>query len=149
MIPREHILDLWELGAILTNEIFLPCPVYSILGMHYVIDYTGFKGSTSLDLVKHPSRLSFICRIFSLYPVKVKQFHLVNFPKGLRGILTLCKSFMSVKMRRRVKIHPTLESLHKEIPLSHLPDVLEGTYGEFSIMTGILFYSTLIKFRQA
>ncbi|ODN04108.1 Alpha-tocopherol transfer protein-like [Orchesella cincta] len=59
-------------------------------------------------------------------PVKYKSIHLVNHSVIVDLFLPMIKMFMSRKLRQRIVIHSSLESLHEAVPREILPESLGG-----------------------
>lgn len=137
-IEAKSILDTWEIGQVISNEIFFDDPVYSIKGLQYIIDYQDFGMAHASQIMKHPFKFSSNVHLAMMYPVKVKKFHLVNAPPSFSRLFKMSQALLSKKIRDRVILHSDLQSLHREISKDVLPDFLGGTAGDFMALNSIL-----------
>ncbi|XP_046979860.1 alpha-tocopherol transfer protein-like [Schistocerca americana] len=63
------------------------------------------------------------------YPLRPKGIHMINCPPGVEKVMSVLDSILKEKMRKRVMIHPDLESLHKHFPKKILPAEYGGEAG--------------------
>ncbi|XP_063923666.1 alpha-tocopherol transfer protein-like isoform X2 [Zophobas morio] len=71
----------------------------------------------------------FIC-VQEAYPVKIKEIHIINPNSFATIILNAVRPFLSEKIRNRIHIHHTMDTLYKFVPKSMLPDEYGGTAGK-------------------
>ncbi|XP_034652715.1 alpha-tocopherol transfer protein-like isoform X2 [Drosophila subobscura] len=62
-------------------------------------------------------------------PYRPKGFHFVNAPASAETMMSIAKSLMSEKIRKRFHIHSKLESLYKYVPKECLPAEYGGSNG--------------------
>ncbi|VVC39722.1 Cellular retinaldehyde binding/alpha-tocopherol transport,CRAL/TRIO, N-terminal domain,CRAL-TRIO lipid [Cinara cedri] len=67
---------------------------------------------------------------FNSFPVSVKGIHYINPPAFIGQLLTFVKMLLPNKIKTRVYVHQTLESLYQFIPKDVLPDKYGGTAGD-------------------
>ncbi|XP_049794277.1 alpha-tocopherol transfer protein-like isoform X1 [Schistocerca nitens] len=63
------------------------------------------------------------------YPLRPKGFHVINSHPGLEKIFSFFEGFLKEKFKKRMFIHPNLESLHKHVPKKILPEEYGGEAG--------------------
>ncbi|XP_068144671.1 retinol-binding protein pinta [Drosophila tropicalis] len=63
------------------------------------------------------------------WPYRPKGFHFVNAPTAAEKFMSIAKSLMSEKIRKRFHIHSKLESLYKYVPKECLPVEYGGSNG--------------------
>ncbi|XP_023159919.2 alpha-tocopherol transfer protein isoform X2 [Drosophila hydei] len=62
-------------------------------------------------------------------PYRPKGFHFINAPTIAEKAMSIAKSLMSDKIRKRFHIHSKLDSLYKYVPKEYLPIEYGGTNG--------------------
>ncbi|CRK86620.1 CLUMA_CG000457, isoform A [Clunio marinus] len=62
-------------------------------------------------------------------PIRQKGVHYINTPKSFEQVFNIIKSFMNEKMRSRVYVHSSLDSLYKVVPRRLMPSEYEGEAG--------------------
>ncbi|XP_049794187.1 alpha-tocopherol transfer protein-like [Schistocerca nitens] len=68
------------------------------------------------------------------YPLRPKGTHVINVPPGVEKFISLFQSFMKEKLRRRVFIHSSMETLYEHIPKKILPQEYGGEAGPIEEM---------------
>ncbi|XP_030387013.1 alpha-tocopherol transfer protein-like [Scaptodrosophila lebanonensis] len=63
------------------------------------------------------------------WPYRPKGFHFVNAPTSAEKFMSIAKSLMSEKIRKRFHIHSKLESLYEYVPKECLPTEYGGSNG--------------------
>lgn len=58
--------------------------------------------------------------------LRMKKIHLISGSKLFDTLLIILKQGFSAKLRERIVIHATVESLHEHIPKASLPKELGG-----------------------
>lgn len=94
------------------------------MGEHYILDY----GDARLGhIIKtDPLRLAKAYRIVrKAYSDRIKGLHFVNLPMFATTLLTIANSILSDKLKGRVHVHQSMESLHELIN----PKILPVEYG--------------------
>jgi hypothetical protein len=82
--------------------------------------------------LKHAKCLNFsiIRMLSSVYidslPIRYRAIHVVNHSVVVDVMLPMIKMFMSRKLRQRITMHSSLESLHEAVPKEILPESLGG-----------------------
>jgi len=72
----------------------------------------------------------FLVIVQEAYPVKLKEVHVVNVSPLVDTVVTWAKPFLKEKIRNRIFVHNTFDSLHKMIPKDVLPVEYGGTAGK-------------------
>jgi hypothetical protein len=100
-----------------------------ILGDIYVLD-------ASVAVFKHFTKVSpmaikkfFVC-VQEAYPVKVKEVHIINATPFVDFVIKQVSFFLKEKIRRRIMVHPTVDSLLEFVPREMLPEEFGGTAGK-------------------
>lgn len=70
------------------------------------------------------------------YPVRTRSLHIVNAPRGFDTIMKIFLSLVSEKIRGRVFMHTSFESLHKILPKTVLPKEYGGDAGTIEDIAG-------------
>lgn len=90
-------------------------------GWIFIIDFTGVgaKHMTRMPMDVHRK----ISKIFQdSTPDRVKSFHMYNAGTFIEIIMTMVRQFMKKKHQERLRIHDTMESLYKAVPMELWPD---------------------------
>jgi len=72
----------------------------------------------------------FLVIVQEAYPVKLKEVHVVNVSPLVDTVVTWAKPFLKEKIRNRIFVHNTFDSLHKMIPKDVLPVEYGGSAGK-------------------
>ncbi|CAG9865421.1 unnamed protein product [Phyllotreta striolata] len=111
------LMDVAALEDVVSAQIYGVTAVFDLAG----VDFRHAKQLTPAMIKK---------AVFSWrnYHVRPKQLEFVNVPGTVGVVLSIFKSFMSEKMRNRVRVHSSgLESLHGVIDKGILPPEYGGT----------------------
>ncbi|VVC39729.1 Hypothetical protein CINCED_3A014696 [Cinara cedri] len=73
------------------------------------------------------------------FPVSVKGIHFINSPPSIGNLVTFIKMFLPKKIKKRIYIHNSLETLYQFIPKDVLPDQYGGTVGDYEEITNRWF----------
>lgn len=71
----------------------------------------------------------FLICVQEAYPVKLKEVHVINVSPFVDTITNFVKPFLKEKIRQRIHLHSTMESLYKHVPKSMLPTEYGGDAG--------------------
>ncbi|KAG4070474.1 hypothetical protein HA402_005706 [Bradysia odoriphaga] len=68
-------------------------------------------------------------------PIRQKGVHYINAPKIFEQMFALVKSLLNEKMRNRLFMHSSLDSLYSMVPREMMPIEYEGTAGSLQSLT--------------
>lgn len=71
----------------------------------------------------------FLICVQEAYPVKLKEVHVINVSPLVDTITNFVKPFLKEKIRQRIHLHSSLESLYKHVPQKMLPTEYGGEAG--------------------
>jgi len=72
----------------------------------------------------------FVTAFQEAYPLRIKQFIIVNAPLLIRGVINCAKPFMKSKMRERIESVKTGSGLWKWVDKDQVPSCVGGTFDE-------------------
>lgn len=75
--------------------------------------------------------------------MKLKEVHVVNVSPLVDTIVQFVKPFIKEKIRNRIHLHSSFDSLHQMIPKDILPEEYGGTAGKLQEFHGELCHFTL------
>ncbi|CAH1380272.1 hypothetical protein MTP99_004274 [Tenebrio molitor] len=115
--------------VLMIGDFRLKAEQVGVAGDIYVLD-------ASVALLKHFLKVSptivkkfFVC-IQEAYPVKVKEVHVINATPFVDFIIKWVSPFLKEKIRKRIHVHPDLDSLFKVVPKDMVPEEFGGTAGK-------------------
>ncbi|XP_044260173.1 alpha-tocopherol transfer protein-like [Tribolium madens] len=115
--------------ALMLGDLRLRMEKVGVAGDVYVLD-------ASVAILKHFVKVSpaivkkfFVC-VQEAYPVKVKEVHVINATPLVDFIIKWVSPFLKEKIRKRIHVHPDLESLFRFVPRELLPEEFGGTAGK-------------------
>ena len=92
-------------------------------GVVFLADCKGIGWRNfSLEMEKHAAKL-----YQDAYPVRIKQMDMVNSPVLMKAMYTLCKPFLSKKLKEIIRIDEKSEDLHTHLARDVLPATFGGT----------------------
>ncbi|GIY14696.1 clavesin-2 [Caerostris darwini] len=121
---------------ILAIEKLLENPTTQMCGVTIILDFSGFKLS-SLLVINPRIVIDYVSDIQNTFPLRVKEFHIINAPSVFRILYQMCYPAMSKKTRNRLLIHPKdddWKSLLSCIPREILPEEFGGVLPQTSGM---------------
>lgn len=125
---KQHLIDYLKVSFMVADQLLCSDDNSIISGQTVLVDVQGLS---MLQLSQAtPSLLKKIAAaIKEAYPVRQKGIHFINPPTGFEALYKLFQTFLSEKLSKRLHIHNSLESLHKYISKSHLPNEYGGELG--------------------
>lgn len=115
--------------ALMVGDVRLRAETVGVSGDVYVLD-------ASVAILKHFVKVSpsivkkfFVC-VQEAYPVKVKEVHVINATPLVDFIIKWVSPFLKEKIRKRIHVHPDMESLFRYVPRDLLPEEFGGTAGK-------------------
>lgn len=76
---------------------------------------------------------------------RLRKIHLISGFKLFDALLTVVKQGLSTKLKERIELHPTFESLHKHVPPEYLPKDFGGTEKNIKELNGTYYLFMKIK----
>ncbi|PNF24411.1 Retinol-binding protein pinta [Cryptotermes secundus] len=127
--PEEvAILNLFKTNMMLADVLLDEDDRASICGTVNVMDHSNLT-------MAHMSQFSpfLVKKMTTLfqdgYPIRPKGMNHINMNAAFTTVFNLFKSFMKEKMRKRLYVHPDMESLYKTVPKRLLPLEYGGEAG--------------------
>lgn len=106
-----------------------------VAGDVYVLDATV---ATPTHFAKFTPTIvkKFLVCVQEAYPVKLKEVHVVNVSPLVDTIINFVKPFLKEKIRNRIYVHSTMETLYEHIPKEILPTEYGGDAGPIQAIHG-------------
>ncbi|XP_055382855.1 alpha-tocopherol transfer protein-like [Condylostylus longicornis] len=114
--------------ALMVGDIRLAEESVGIAGDIYILDAAV---ATPAHFAKFSPAVvkKFLICVQEAYPVKLKEVHVINVSPLVDTILNFVKPFLKEKIRNRIHLHTTMESLYKMVPRKLLPTEYGGEAG--------------------
>lgn len=78
----------------------------------------------------------FLICVQEAYPVKLKEVHVINVSPLVDTIVNFVKPFLKEKIRERIHLHSSMDSLYKFVPKDMLPVEYGGSAGNIKDING-------------
>jgi len=101
-----------------------------IYGVKLVFDINGFSFS-HIKVMRIGILIKFAKMLTGSMPLRIKGIHGVNAPRIFNVIYYTFKMLLTQKLRKRVMLHSSVESLHESVSRECLPSDLGGSQPEF------------------
>lgn len=125
---KYNIAEVLKTNTFLQEIQFIEDDNAMVKGFIEIID---FKGVTASHLIQFD--LSLVKKLVALgdkaWPYRQKGFHFVNVSSSTEKILSLVRTFLSEKIKKRFHIHSKYETLYEHIPEKYLPVEYGGKNG--------------------
>ncbi|XP_050525620.1 alpha-tocopherol transfer protein-like [Daktulosphaira vitifoliae] len=89
----------------------------------------------------------FLICVQEAYPVKLKEVHVINVSPMVDTIINFVKPFLKEKIRNRIHVHSSMESLNKFVPKDMLPEEYGGLAGPMSEINK-QWYEKLVTYKD-
>ncbi|XP_019872712.2 retinol-binding protein pinta [Aethina tumida] len=124
--PRRHKQDdVFKVGKMILDVACMECEIASVYGVVAIFDMTGVSLAHARQLP--PRVIKKAVFAWQNYHCRPKQLEFVNAPVYINVVLNVFKSFMSEKLKGRVKVHfKGFEDLHKSVDKNILPEEYGG-----------------------
>lgn len=124
--PQKHTNVDMAKAHMITYEVLMEDEESQVMGFTHVGDLAQAKAAQAT--VWSPTEFTTIVRWGEQsVPMRHKEVHLLNVPTALRYMYDLISGLVSEKMRSRIKMHESEESLKKRVDPKVLPKELGGT----------------------
>jgi len=115
--------------VLMIGDVRLEAEETGVAGDVYILD-------ASVATAKHFSKVTpgfvkkFLVCVQEAYPVKLKEVHVINVSPLVDTMINFVKPFLKEKIKNRIFVHSTLESLYKYVPQDMLPEEYGGNGGK-------------------
>ncbi|CAG9770886.1 unnamed protein product [Ceutorhynchus assimilis] len=115
--------------VLMIGDIRLAAEETGVAGDVYILD-------ASVATISHFSKVSpsvakrFLVCVQEAYPVKLKEVHVVNVSPLVDTIVQFVKPFLKEKIRNRIHLHSSFDTLHEMVPKDILPEEYGGSAGK-------------------
>lgn len=133
-LPTPNITEAMKL-VMMIGDIRLREEYVGVAGDVYILDASV---ATPTHFAKFTPALvkKFLVCVQEAYPVKLKEVHVVNVSPLVDTILNFVKPFLKEKIRNRIFMHSTMETLYERIPKDILPEEYGGNAGPIQKIHG-------------
>ena len=133
-IPTPNVAEAMKL-VLMIGDIRLKEELVGVAGDVYVLDASV---ATPAHFSKFTPSLmkKFLVCVQEAYPVKLKEVHVINVSPIVDTIINFVKPFLKEKIRNRIFVHSTLESLYEYVPREMLPAEYGGDAGPIQAIHG-------------
>lgn len=125
---KVTIVDVIKISYMISDTLLWEDDASIISGQTVIIDLKGLSlshiGQCSPSIIKKMTS-----SIQEAYPIRQKGIHFINPSPIFDTMFKIFYSFMSSKIRKRIFVHDTFESLHKHINRDLLPNEYGGSVG--------------------
>ncbi|XP_052751962.1 alpha-tocopherol transfer protein-like [Galleria mellonella] len=126
-LDPSHLTNVFKI-AMMIGDIRLKEELEGVAGDVYVLDASilvpSHLGKISPGTIKR-----FLICVQEAYPVKLKEIHVVNVSPLVDAVMSIVKPFLKDKIKKRIFIHNSLETLYEYVPKDMLPVEFGGTSG--------------------
>jgi len=129
-----NVEEVTKVFLMITDILLMEDDNLTVAGQAIIGDLAGISLQHIIQL--HPAFLKKgIMLIQDGSPIRQKGINYINAPTAFLQVFNLIKSFMNEKMRSRLVIHPTFDSLYGVIPREMMPTEYEGSAGSIQSLT--------------
>lgn len=127
-IETPPLADVAKL-VLMIGDVRLAAEETGVAGDVYILD-ASVASASHFSKVSPSLAKKFLVCVQEAYPVKLKEVHVVNVSPLVDTIVQFVKPFIKEKIRNRIHLHSSFESLHQMIPKDILPEEYGGTAGK-------------------
>ncbi|XP_066148906.1 alpha-tocopherol transfer protein-like [Euwallacea fornicatus] len=127
-IDTPPLADVSKL-VLMIGDIRLAAEETGVAGDVYILD-ASIASASHFAKVSPSFAKKFLVCVQEAYPVKLKEVHVVNVSPLVDTIVQFAKPFLKEKIKNRIHLHSTLDTLHEMIPKEILPEEYGGTAGK-------------------
>ncbi|CAH0549250.1 unnamed protein product [Brassicogethes aeneus] len=127
-VETPNLADVMKV-CLMIGDIRLAEEEVGVAGDIYILDAT-------VATAQHFSKISpaivkkFLVCVQEAYPVKLKEVHVINVSSFVDTIINWVKPFLKEKIRERIHVHSSMESLYNHVPKDILPEEYGGDAGK-------------------
>lgn len=115
--------------VLMIGDVRLAAEETGVAGDVYILDASVVSANHFAKVSPSLAKKFLVC-VQEAYPVKLKEVHVVNVSPLVDTIVQWVKPFLKEKIRNRIHLHSTFETLHAKIPKEILPEEYGGTAGK-------------------
>ena len=132
--PTPDVAEAMKL-VLMIGDVRLKEEMVGVAGDVYILDATV---ATPAHFSKFTPTLvkKFLTCVQEAYPVKLKEVHVVNVSPLVDTIINFVKPFLKEKIRNRIFVHSTMDTLFEYIPQDILPTEYGGKAGPIQKIHG-------------
>ncbi|KAJ8978918.1 hypothetical protein NQ317_013356 [Molorchus minor] len=145
--PKKHKMeDVFKVGKMVLDVAAMTVERTQIYGIVAIFDMDGVGLAHALQLT--PSMIKNAVHAWQNYHCKPKQLEFINAPVHVNVMMNVFKSFMSEKLRKRVKVHfKGTDGLYHNVDRSILPPEYGGDGDDMESLIGY-WNRTLLSYRE-
>lgn len=126
-VPTPNVAECMKL-VMMIGDVRLREELRGVAGDIYILDASVATPAHFAKFTPTLVKKFFVC-VQEAYPVKLKQVHVVNVSPFVDTIVNFVKPFLNEKIRNRIFMHSTMETLYEYIPREILPTEYGGDAG--------------------
>lgn len=127
-IDTPPITDVFKL-ILMVGDVRLSAEETGVAGDVYILDASVVSAQHFSKVTPSLAKRFLVC-VQEAYPVKLKEVHVVNVSPLVDTIVSWVKPFIKEKIRNRIHLHSTFDTLHQKLPKEILPEEYGGTAGK-------------------
>ncbi|XP_046417873.1 alpha-tocopherol transfer protein-like isoform X1 [Neodiprion fabricii] len=126
-IPTPNVAEAMKM-VLMIGDVRLAEELFGVAGDVYILDASV---ATPTHFAKFTPTIvkKFLICVQEAYPVKLKEVHVVNVSPLVDTIINFVKPFLKEKIRNRIFVHSTFETLYEHVPKEILPLEYGGDAG--------------------
>ncbi|XP_033218255.1 uncharacterized protein LOC117173723 [Belonocnema kinseyi] len=126
-LPSPNVAEAMKL-VLMIGDVRLKDEIVGVAGDVYILDASV---ATPTHYAKFTPALvkKFLVCVQEAYPVKLKEVHVINVSPLVDTIINFVKPFLKEKIRNRIFVHSTMETLYEHIHQDMLPSEYGGKAG--------------------
>ncbi|XP_075167485.1 alpha-tocopherol transfer protein-like [Haematobia irritans] len=122
------IFDIIKLDVLVHDILMLEDDNCVVSGFIHMVDMAGFTTKQMMQL--QPTRMKrIIYYMEGALPVRTRSSHMFNTGSTFETIFNMMKPMLPDKVKERMVVHPTMESVYEKIPLKYFPKEYGGENG--------------------
>ncbi|XP_043485337.1 alpha-tocopherol transfer protein-like [Leptopilina heterotoma] len=125
--PTPNVAEAMKL-VLMIGDARLKDEIVGVAGDVYILDANVVTPNHFAKFTPALVKKFLIC-VQEAYPVKLKEIHVINVSPLVDSIINFVKPFLKEKIRNRIFVHSTMETLYQCIPKDMLPMEYGGKAG--------------------
>lgn len=115
--------------VLMIGDVRLAAEETGVAGDVYILDASVATANHFAKISPSTAKKFLVC-VQQAYPVKLKEVHVVNVSPLVDTIVQWVKPFLKEKIRNRIHLHSSFDTLHAMVPKDILPEEYGGTAGK-------------------
>lgn len=151
--PTPNVAEAMKL-VLMIGDVRLKDEIVGVAGDVYILDANVVTPNHFAKFTPALVKKFLIC-VQEAYPVKLKEIHVINVSPLVDSIINFVKPFLKEKIRKRIFVHSTMDTLYECIPKDMLPmeyggkaGPIQDIFGEEEInifgLYGLLHFNNLV-----